>query len=116
VIKHTDGKTWALLDRMVEAGIDGYQAIQPSAGMDIRELKRRYGKRLTFWGAIECGLLVAGTVEDVRREVEYDLKYGAPGGGFILGSANTIQYGAKYENYMAMLETLRAKGSYPITI
>jgi uroporphyrinogen decarboxylase len=99
---------------MVNAGIDAYQGIQTSAGMDLKELKAKYGDRLTLWGAVDCGILVAGTTEDVRKEVEYEIKNGAPGGGYILGSANTIQAGVKYENYMGMLETLRKNGKYPV--
>jgi uroporphyrinogen decarboxylase len=38
---------------------------------------------------------------------------GAPGGGFILSSSNTIHRGVRPENYRAMLEALRRFGRYP---
>ena len=113
-LKHTDGHTWPLLDMFAEAGVDILQAIQPSAGMDIRKLKERYGDTFTFMGAVDCDLLVRGTPGDVCDEVDYNLYWGAPGGGLILCSGNTIQYGVPVENYMAMHRRWREKGSYPI--
>jgi uroporphyrinogen decarboxylase len=106
-IKHSDGLTWKILDMMVDTGIDGLHGIQPSIGMDLRLLKEKYGQRLTLFGAVECDTLVKGSPEDVAREVETCLTYGAPGGGFVLTSSNSIQAGSRFENYMEMLN--RAK-------
>ncbi len=113
-VKHTDGHTWPLLDMFAEAGVDILHAIQPSAGMDIKKMKKRYGKTFTFLGAIDCDTLVRGTPEQIRNEVDYNLRWASPGGGHILCSGNTIQYGVPFENFMAMLGRLREKGSYPI--
>jgi len=116
VLKHTDGNSWLLLDMMVEAGIDGLHGIQPSIGMDINKLKEKYGRKITLFGAVDCDTLVRGSPTDVEREVENCLKYGAPGGGFVLTSSNSIQAGSKYENYLAMLKIAREKGVYPISL
>lgn len=116
VIKHTDGNTWDILDMMIEAGIDGYQGIELTAGMDIGKLKEKYGDKLCLWGGVDCNTLIRGTKEDIRREVEYAIRYGAPGGGLVLTSGNTIQVGVKYENYLTMLKILQEKGTYPIKI
>ena len=114
VLKHTDGNSWALLDMMVETGIDALHGIQPSIGMDIRRLKEVVGDRVALFGAIEAETLINGTPEDVQREVEYCLEHGAPGGGFVLTTSNSVQVGTKYENYMTMLRTAREEGTYPI--
>ncbi|KPJ63426.1 MAG: hypothetical protein AMS15_00260 [Planctomycetes bacterium DG_23] len=116
VIKHTDGNTWQILDMMLDAGIDGYQAIELNAGMDIKRLKEKYGGRLCLFGGVDCATLVAGSAEDVREEVRYAIKYGAPGGGLVITSGNTIMAGVKYENYMAMLDEVRKSGQYPIRL
>ena len=113
VLKHTDGNSWSLLDMMVDTGIDGLHGIQPSVGMDIKRLKEWVGGRISLFGAIEGETLINGTLEDVRREVEHCLKYGAPGGGFVLTTSNSVQAGTKYENYMTMLRVARERGTYP---
>jgi len=48
--------------------------------------------------------------------VLYALKYAAPGGGFILGTSNSVCYGSRYDNYMAALETLHKYGNYPVKL
>ena len=114
VLKHTDGNSLRLLPLMIEAGMDALHGIQPSCGMGIKKLKELFGKQITFFGAVECDTFVQGTPPQIEKEVEDCLRDGAPGGGFVLTSSNSIQAGAKYENYMAMLETARKRGRYPI--
>ena len=114
MLKHTDGNTWAILDKLIHAGIDALHGIQPSAGMDIKELKAKVGREIALFGAIDCDLLVRGSQNEVKESVEYCIKHAAPGGGFALSSSNSIQLGVKYENYMAMLDCIRQKGNYPI--
>jgi uroporphyrinogen decarboxylase len=115
VIKHTDGNTWSLLEMMVSTGIDALHGIQPGVGMDIKQLKEKVGDQMTLFGAIEAETLINGTPEDVGRDVTYCIKHGAPGGGFVLTTSNSVQIGTKYENYMTMLRLAREKGTYPMS-
>jgi uroporphyrinogen-III decarboxylase len=113
-LKHTDGNTWSILDDFIAAGVDGWQGIQPSIGMDLRLLKEKYRGKLCLFGGVNNETLIAGTPDEVRAEVAYAIQHAAPGGGFVLASGNTLQPGTRYENYMAMLEAGRALGGYPI--
>ncbi len=115
-LKHTDGNTWSILDDLVAIGVDGWQGIQPSIGMDLKLLKERYGGKLCLFGGVNNDTLIAGTPAEVVAEVKYALRHAAPGGGFVLASANTLQPGTKFENYMAMLEAAREFGKYPIRL
>jgi uroporphyrinogen decarboxylase len=109
---HCCGNTSLILDDFVSAGYEGYQSIQVSAGLDNAEIKRRYGERLTLWTGVQCETLIEGTREDVEREVEENLKILMPGGGFIFGSTNSVQFGASTDNYLRALEIVRGKGRY----
>jgi hypothetical protein len=51
-------------------------------------------------------------MEDVEKEVKQALKNLMPGGGFIFGSTNSVQYGAKTDNYLKALDIARAYGIY----
>jgi uroporphyrinogen decarboxylase len=84
--------------------------------MDIKRLKEAVGERVTLFGAVEGETLINGMPEDVKREVEYCLRHGAPGGGFVLTTSNSVQAGTQYENYKVMLDTARKKGNYPILL
>lgn len=116
VLKHTDGLTWQLLDMLVETGIDALHGIQPDIGMDLQVLKQKYGDRIALFGAVNCDTLVRATPVEVEQEVKYCLRSAAPGGGFVLTSSNSVQAGACYENYMAMLQAARAYGKYPLRL
>ncbi len=104
VIKHACGNNWKLMDFFVEAGYDMYQSIQPSASMDIKELKEQYGNKMSLWGGVAVENLVTGTPEDIRKDIDYAVNNAAPGGGFILGASHSIAVGTKYDNYMAMMD------------
>ena len=102
VFFHACGNNRLILDHMVEAGIDVWQAIQPVN--KIEEVKQLHGSRLTLWGGVDADLFNRGTPEDIKREARFAIDYCAPGGGFILGSSHSIMVGAKYGNFMAMVE------------
>jgi len=105
VLKHACGNNWKLLDMFCEAGFDAYQSIQESGGMDLAEVKRRYGDRLTLWGGVRVEHLMSGTPADVRGDVKRALDVAAPGGGFILGASHSVAVGTNYDNFMTMLDT-----------
>ncbi len=116
-VKHTDGNVNAIIEDMIQAGIDGYQAIEPGAGMDIRNLKRQYGDRLTLIGNVDCaGVLVYGPLEAVRQQTMDVISAAAPGGGFLLSTSNSVHPGVQPEYYFEMIRTAREVGIYPIQI
>ncbi len=104
VIKHSCGSNEGLLDYFVQIGYDCYQSIQPTADMDICEIKQTHGDRLALWGGVGVENLVSGTPEQVREDVRRAMRCAKPGGGFILGSSHSIAVGSKYDNFMAMLD------------
>jgi hypothetical protein len=116
VIKHSCGCIWEVMDMLVEAGYDGYEAIQKSAGMDIRRLKKLYGGRLTLWGNVTNEKLILGSTKEVREDARYCIKWGAPGGGFIYGASHSLAVGTKYENLMEMKACRERWGVYPIRV
>lgn len=109
---HCCGNIWDIMDDFVKVGYRGYQSIQESAGMDTRRVKERYGKVLTLWTGIQCETLVEGSMQEAEKEVRRNLDFLMQGGGFIFGSTNSVQFGAKTDNYLKALETVRKYGSY----
>ncbi len=109
---HCCGRIWEILDDYVQAGYQGYQSIQGTAGMDLAEVKRRYGHSLTLWAGVQCETLITGSLAQTKREVRASLDIGMPGGGFIFGSTNSVQFGARTDNYLKALEVVREHGVY----
>jgi uroporphyrinogen-III decarboxylase len=112
ILKHCCGNVNALMDFFVEIGYDAYQSIQPTAGMDICALKKKYGSRITLWGGVAVENLVGGTADDVRRDVRRAMACAKPGGRFILGASHSVAVGTKYDNYMARLDEYRKLCQY----
>ncbi len=113
VIKHTDGNLWPILDMIIDSGIDCLDPIDPVAGMDLGEVKAKYGHRVALKGNVDCAqLMTFGTPDEVVEATKEALRTGMPGGGFILSSSNSIHSAVKPENYLAMLQTVREFGRY----
>jgi len=114
VMIHSDGNTMPIFEDIVAMGIDGYQAIEPDAGMDIAVLKAKYGEKLCLIGNVDCGnTLTLGSPPQVIAESRHVIDCAAEGGGFILGSSNSIHDGIKLENFLAMTNTAVKYGKYP---
>lgn len=115
VVKHSDGNLWRILDAIVSAGMDALNPLEPVAGMDIGEVKAKYGDRVAVIGNIDCArLLCEGSVEEVRAAVRDCIRAASPGGGHILSSSNSIHSAVRPENYRAMIKAARELGQYPL--
>ena len=113
VLKHTDGYMMPLLDYYKDAGIQLFDPIDPQAGMDLAEVKEKYGRIFALKGNVNCATtLVSGSIDDVVRETKRCLEIGKPGGGYIISSSNTIHASVKPENYRVMLDTIFENGKY----
>lgn len=114
VVIHSDGNTMPIFNDIVELGIDGYQAIEGDAGMDIGLLKEKYGNGICLLGNVNCGsTLCYGSLGQVEAEAKQIIDCAAAGGGLILGSSNSIHDGVKLENLLMMTRTALEYGRYP---
>jgi uroporphyrinogen decarboxylase len=105
VMMHMCGTVDSFLPRLIEIGLDIQDVVQPTTpGMDIANLKTRFGDRLVFQGSLNVqGEIAFGTPEDVRREVRRRLDL-FPEGGLFLGPSHAIQPGSPLENILAIYE------------
>jgi len=112
---HTCGSVVSLIPDLIDNGIDILNPVQISAAnMDPRELKRRYGNDLTFWGGgIDTQhVLSFASPEQVREHVRANVEALKPGGGYIFNSVHNIQAGVPAENIVAMFDAAYEYGFY----
>jgi uroporphyrinogen decarboxylase len=112
---HSCGSIRPVIPDLIEIGCDIINPVQVSAaGMDSAELKREFGKDITFWGGgVDTQrVLGTGTPEQVREDVKRRLNDFMPGGGFIFNTVHNIQGNVPVENIIAMWETLQEYGVY----
>jgi uroporphyrinogen decarboxylase len=112
---HSDGVVWPLLEDLIQLGVDALHPIDPTC-MDIDQVKARAGRRLCLIGNISNELLADGTPGQVAQLTRQRLKTLAPGGGYCLGSGNSVPSWAQLANYRAMIDTGLAHGRYPIRL
>lgn len=105
LITHSDGDMTKLLDVWLDMEQDGIHPIQPDV-MDIRDVKRKYGKKVCIVGNVfmddlvhkdpeYIDQLVAGLIEDIGRE-----------NGYILSSSNSLTDDMKPENVIAIRDAI----------
>lgn len=104
VLHHACGNNWPFLDIFAELGIECYQSVQESAGMNIIEIHKRYSDKFAVWGGVQVEHLIEGSNKDVRYDVDIVMKRIAPKGRFILGTSHSVAIGTKYDNFMALLD------------
>jgi uroporphyrinogen decarboxylase len=114
---HTDGDVYPLIEDFIEIGVEVLNPIQTSAGRmaNLHKLKRQYGPKLIFCGAVDTQrILPMGTPAEVREEVRRVIQILGPGGGYMLASVHTIMDDVPPENIQAMVEAAQDYGKYPL--
>ena len=101
--------------------IQGHMQALNVIGSDIWEQLSSYGLSVIpffiLMGNIDNkGVLVSGSVDDVIAATKECLRIAAPGGGYILGSDHSVHDDMPNENILAMIETGKKYGKYPIKI
>lgn len=109
---HSCGNLQAVVDDLVEIGLDVLNPIQPMA-MEPSAFKKRFGSRITMYGGMDVQRIMPfGTPQQVREEVRRLIGACAPGGGFILSPAHHIQSDTSVENIEAFYAAAREFGAY----
>lgn len=107
VFLHSCGNVRAVVPDLVELGLDILHPIQPEA-LDVLELKREFGRGLTFCGGLGTqDLLVHAGPAEVRDEVLRLKREMGAGGGYILEPGITIQADVPLENMLALIDAAR---------
>jgi uroporphyrinogen decarboxylase len=81
--------------------------------MDIVEVKKKYGDKLTVMGGMDTGdPLCNWTIPEVVSEVQKRIRELAPSSGWMIASSNSVHMGVRPENYHAMVIATLVYGSY----
>jgi uroporphyrinogen decarboxylase len=104
---HSCGSVYALIPDFIDVGVEILNPVQVSAAdMDTARLRREFGHRLAFWGAVDSQkVLPHGTPAEVRAEVARRVRDLGP--GYIPYSVHNIQAEVPPENILAMVDSIR---------
>ena len=94
----SDGDVGPVIDSFLEAGVNIMHPMEPAAGMDVVEVRKRYGSRLAMQGGIDKHVLRRSRAE-IRRELEYKMQPLMQRGGMVFGLDHRIPNGTPLEHY-----------------
>lgn len=107
VMYHSDGNIEAVIDELLEIGVDILNPVQPEC-MDVAKIVSRYGDRCAFWGMIGTqSVLPHGTPDEVRQKVRQICEFASRGTRVICSPTHVIEPDVPWENLMALVETPR---------
>ena len=112
VVFHSDGNLHGLLPDIVASGFDCLQPIEVKAGMDVRDLKKTYGDRLSFMGNIDARLYQENNLLGLEREIREKLSVAKVGGGYVYHSDHSVPPGVTLDTYRKVLEWVDRYGCY----
>ena len=108
-VNASDGDLWPVIDDfLIGCEVDGYLEIEMRAGMDLKRLKERFGRLITFYGNMDCGTILSfWSPQEVRRVTRECLRDGWGEGGHIFCSSNAITSSVTLDRYLAMVSAYR---------
>jgi hypothetical protein len=109
MIWHCDGNLSAMVPRLLEAGLHGFQGFQYEDGMDYEAICRmhtRDGAPLVIIAGVSVTrTLPHGTPDDVRAQMKWLVANG-PKTGLFLGASSSIAPGVPWGNLQTLIEGL----------
>ena len=102
----SDGNMNAVIDEFLAAGLTTMHPLEPAAGMDIVQLRQKYGSRLSMLGGIDKHVLRRGR-EEIRAELDYKMQPLMLTGGIVFGLDHRIPNGTPLDNYRYYVRTAR---------
>jgi uroporphyrinogen decarboxylase len=107
---HSCGNLDLIMEDLInEVGIDARHSFEDTIE-DVITANRKYGDRIAMLGGIDVDFLCRSTEQEIRSRVKHTLDECLPGGGYCLGSGNSIANYIPVDNYLAMLDEGRRYG------
>jgi uroporphyrinogen decarboxylase len=110
---HCCGNAEAIFEDLIECGLDVIQPLEAKSGLDVRKLRKTYGKRLTFFGNIDVRIMADGTDEELEAEIRDKLlSFKADGGGYIYHSDHSVPPEVSLDRFKRVLDLVHKYGVY----
>ena len=102
-VLHTCGDVYAVMDDLIDLGIHAKHSFEDKI-LPVEEVYRRWGNRVGLVGGVDVHLLTVGSEEEIRRRTREILDVCGGGGGYVLGTGNSVANYIPLPNYLAMLD------------
>jgi uroporphyrinogen decarboxylase len=101
---HACGQLESIMDDLIDdVKIDAKHSYEDVI-LPVTEAYDRWGGRIAILGGIDLDLLCRATEEEVRARTRATLEHCHPGGGYCLGTGNSVANYVPVDNYLAMID------------
>jgi len=101
---HSCGNLAKIIDDLIgNVKIDAKHSYEDTI-IDVRQAKKEWGHRVALLGGIDLDFLCRADVEAIRARVRDTLEICQPGGGYCLGTGNSVANYVPLEHYLVMLD------------
>jgi uroporphyrinogen decarboxylase len=101
---HSCGKLDEIMDDLISnVGIDAKHSFE-DAILPVTEAKRLYGNKVALLGGIDMDFLCRSDESSIRERVRETLQVCTRGGGYCLGTGNTVANYVPLDNYLSMID------------
>jgi len=115
VIYHGCGNASVLYPDFIEIGLDAYNPLEAKSGLDVVDIRRKYGHKMGFCGNIDALAWANDPLPELESQVLRKLN-AAKGGGYIVQSDHSVPSSVSAERYEFVVKTVRANGNYPLRL
>ena len=115
VIYHGCGNATRVFPDFIEIGIDAYNPLEAKAGLDVVDLRRKYGHDMGFCGNMNV-MEWADTPEDELKSIVLRKLNAAKGGGMIFQSDHSVPSNVSGQRYEYVVNLVRQYGNYPLKL
>ncbi len=112
VILHSDGRIASLIPYFIEEGVDCLNPLEAKAGMDLVELKKQYGDKLSFMGGIDVRAMADPDPAVIEQEIRTKVPVAMEGGGFIYHSDHSVPDSVSFDQYRRVIDLVLEYGTY----
>ena len=101
---HSCGNLNSIMDDLIaDVQIDAKHSFEDTIE-DVREVKLTYGQHIALLGGIDVDFLCRADEATIRARVRETLDICMPGGGYCLGTGNSVTNYIPLQHYLAMLD------------
>jgi len=115
VIYHGCGNVAEIFEDFIEIGVDAYNPLEAKAGLDVVDLRKRYGHKIAFCGNMNVMEWADTPMDELERIVLTKLN-AAKGGGYIFQSDHSVPSSVSGKRYDFVVKLVRERGVYPLDL
>jgi len=112
VLLHSCGNVKEIIPELISVGLDCLQPLEVKAGMDLIELKKQYGDKLSFMGGIDVRPMADPDPSKIEEEIRTKFAVAKKGGGYIYHSDHSIPNNVSFSQYKRVMELVKKYSAY----